>query len=95
VSIQSAFGYCRDCKAPVMFAKHKVTGRANRFDINPHENGNALLDRQRMRYEFLAGDDLRRAQEQKVPLFICYAATCSNPPKRHGGAARRREVSRL
>ena len=38
-------GHCRDCQAPIMFAKHVRTGFDNKLDIQPHPNGNALVDR--------------------------------------------------
>jgi hypothetical protein len=55
------------------------TGYDNRLDMQPHPNGNALLDRQLMRYEFLTGDDLERARKQGIPLYICHAATYKQP----------------
>ena len=70
-------GHCRDCQAPIMFAKHVRTGFDNKLDIQPHPNGNALVDRQLMRYEFLTGKDLERARAEKRQLYIAHAATCS------------------
>jgi hypothetical protein len=87
MSSQSSFGHCKGCQAPIRFARHKGTERTNAFELGPHEN--ALLDRQTGLYEFLTGEDLERARAQRIPLYICHAALCSNPPLRHGGAARR------
>lgn len=93
--VKPSTGPCQYCRVVVLWPKHKETGKTNPLDLEPSSDGNALLDRQRMRYEFLTGDDLERAREQKIPLYVAHRATCVNPPKRHGGAARRRAVSRV
>jgi hypothetical protein len=69
---------CRSCPAEVLWAKHKKTGRANPLDPKPSLDGNILLDRTRMVYEVLAGDDLKRAHEQGLILYISHFATCPN-----------------
>lgn len=84
---------CRSCPAQVVWAKHKTTDRANPLDPQPSEKGNLLLDRSRMIYEVLTGDDLERAREQGIPLFVSHFATCPNA-RRHHNHQRRRQVTR-
>ena len=77
-----------------MFVRHIRTGFDNKLDIQPHPNGNALVDRQLMRYEFLTGEDLERARAQNRDLYICHAATCGQV-KQGQQAGQGREVSKV
>jgi hypothetical protein len=72
---------CRSCPAPVLWAKHKDTGKSNPLDLEPSPQGNCLVsmdDHSETVYEMLTGDDLDRAKAQCLALYISHFATCPN-----------------
>jgi hypothetical protein len=70
---------CRRCQAPILWANHFKTGKANPLDDKPAENGNLLLARgnEAFEYEVLTGEDLVRAHAEQRELYISHFATCS------------------
>ena len=77
---------CRSCPAPIMWATHVETGRANPLDADPSPEGNCEVRKgvhsTKLYYRMLAGEELERARSEGKPLYLSHFATCPNA-RRH------------
>jgi hypothetical protein len=77
---------CRSCPAPVMWATHVETRRANPLDAQPSPDGNCEVRRgvhsTTLYYRMLSGEELERARAEGKRLYLSHFATCPNA-RRH------------
>ncbi len=67
--------YCR-CNMPMIWLKHKTTGKANPIDLKPVANGNLLIDEERRLYRLATTDEIAKAKRIGKPLYISHFSTC-------------------
>lgn len=70
---------CNDCKAPIMLAQHQRTNNYAPLDPDPSPDGNILWDRWTNSYQILQGEELERAKEQGIDLFLSHRVSCTHP----------------
>lgn len=72
---------CRSCKAPIFFARSRVSARLNPINTDSDPSGNITLDPQPDGFPFydvLTGMLLDQARTEGQTLFLSHFATCPN-----------------
>ena len=84
---------CRSCPAPVMWATHVETKRANPLEAEPSPEGNCEVRRglhsTTLDYKLLAGEELEKARRQPLGSLGAMGRAALAPQQRLRGGAHR------
>lgn len=66
---------CRSCGAPIIWARHRESGKAAPINAAPVPNGNITLDPLSDHYRILSGEERKASTD---PLYTNHFGTCPN-----------------
>ena len=69
---------CRKCGRPIVFLKHKDTGKVNPIEVEKVVEGNIVVDLSRGLYRIANGDEYGKAKIKGIKLHISHFARCPN-----------------
>ncbi len=67
---------CTKCGKPVMWLKHKMSGKPAPIECDAHAQGNILVKGEQ--YRIATNDEIEKAREIGHPLYINHFAKCPN-----------------
>lgn len=76
----SSWRTCSRCGAAIYWAVTAANGKRIPLDLHTHDDGNVRLENRRGRLPLahvLTGEELDRARDRSVPLYVAHFATCT------------------
>ncbi len=74
---------CRACPKEIIFLYHQEKGstrshKANPIEVDPHPEGNLILNREQGIYRIATPEEIQFAKEKGKNLYISHFAVCPN-----------------